>query len=440
MLLNHCLTYGPIQDEELIASTIETLSPTEIALLVFKFSNQVLSIKAQVSAANLQKFLNSSNAVVSPENVLWLHLTTLSALSQLIDHYKLPSKLFTLFSDSSVYTRSIDYKEQGYVLHMVTTNMQDDIVNVKKLHMFLNSGLLITFEQRIHAVVDGLGSDRTDKLYTAFNPIGLTLRGTSLTVGSELNLSSLGTGEQYSTGPSDFRQSSSKDLLFNGTVSGIFLDTIMSQIEKEEVRRSICSHGVSCLFIEIAQAMLKIALPVIAAHAKEMLVLHDAVFLKERKPDHLEGLYYIDQIEMFKRSYGLLYFILDQAHVFIESIPIKTSQEGWVAPHEMAARLNWATSSDMAPPTNLAAPQSRPFGPFPALQVESYQKEEILHGYHRALNQLQTLQSELERINRNLRELITRRNDRVNLMLTIVATTFLPLTFITGKMMPLECM
>ena len=51
----------------------------------------------------------------------------------------------------------------------------------------------------------------------------------------------------------------------------------------------IRQQGSSYLLYELTKTMLEISTPVIRLHALEMLSVHDAVFLREQKPDFHEG-------------------------------------------------------------------------------------------------------------------------------------------------------
>ena len=63
-----------------------------------------------------------------------------------------------------------------------------------------------------------------------------------------------------------------------------------------------------------------------------------------------------------------------------------------------------------------------------------YQISDLVYNYRKNLVKVTRLQHELLRIEKSLLSLINRRNDRINLMLAMAATTFLPLTFATGEL------
>jgi Mg2+ and Co2+ transporter CorA len=385
MLLYHCLIYGLSEvDGDQPTTLPDPSGPNDIAVLVFKFSPKTVLNKSQVLFANLPGYLRVGTAKPSMDHILWLHLTSKSSLPQIIEHFRLPPVLLTIFSDSTVFARTHHLGSRGSVIQLITVNMQDDIINLKKLHIFIMTGLVLTFEQRSHAVIDEKNTQSYEHYSVPVNPLGLT-RGTSLTVGSELNLDA-----------SDGGFSMDK-------ISGTFLSHIISRIDREDIYQNICSQGVGYLLAELVRAMLSIAYPVIRMHSKEMLTLHDKVFLREKKPDYHEGSFYLDQIAIFRLSYKLLLLVLQETH-------------------ELVDKLSGKGDSPIMDDVN-------------AIPID--QRADLEFAYHRAIMQTQRLQSELDRIHTNLRDLITRRNDRVNLMLTMTATTFLPLTFITGKRLAL---
>eukprot|EP01035_Chromulina_nebulosa_P020152 gene20152-26164_t len=133
--------------------------------------------------------------------------------------------------------------------------------------------------------------------------------------------------------------------------------------------------------------MITLANPVLKIHAKEMKRLHDAVFLRKEKPDFNDGLFFMEQIDVFRSSYDMIDNVLSQSKLVI---------------------------------------------PYLNGLLDVHQSQELTFNIDRTLNQTNRLKVELNRIEKNMKDLITRRNDRINLTLTIVATTFLPLTFLTG--------
>ena len=95
---------------------------------------------------------------------------------------------------------------------------------------------------------------------------------------------------------------------------------------------------------------------------------------------------YREKVDIFRSSYDLIYFILNETSECISKFPMSTEQI-----------------------------------------------DEITFAYIRSLKRIHRLKYELDRINKSLHEIIDRYNDRINLMLSMAATTFLPLTFLTGK-------
>ena len=232
MLLNHCILYGALEETQEI-SRIQP-KPTESAFIIFKFKPNG-STQSLIQFNGLTKFFMPSTvkpSSVDDDTITWLHITNLAVLPQIIMAYNLPSNLGSYFIDSSPYSRHLKLEFADF-LELLTVNLQDDIINMKKLNIYCTNKLIITFEQRSHMFTDSsVSPNNSDSFATHLNfsvPGGLS-RGTSITIGSELNYSP----ESDNGGISKY--------------SGVLLDIMMERIKTEEVSLFFYVHFVYLIF------------------------------------------------------------------------------------------------------------------------------------------------------------------------------------------------
>ncbi len=176
-----------------------------------------------------------------------------------------------------------------------------------------------------------------------------------------------------------------------------FLDSIILRLKKPEVRALISNQGAGYLYYEAMIMLLVISFDVMEFISRRMLKLHDAVFVRAHKPGYREGNMLRDHIDTLESCLKLVELTIDGTFRSLESNECKiTEEESGIA----LVNPNWF--SDL---------------------LSSY-KHLIVSKDHMCL--------ELKRVESVLVDLISRRNDRINLLLSMVATIFLPLSFITG--------
>lgn len=448
MLLHHSLIYGEFDIyEELKNPSITGIQRsasalTEIgrvydcAIIIYRFLINGEIKHRIIPLGGARQFFQSPLANLPKsrdDGVLWIHLATEVALLEIMEAYRLPMSLYRSFKDSSPYAKAqklvirvqaqngnkstlIDEESvDALLIDLLSANMKDGIINMKKLHVFILFNMIITFEQSTHAVMDSEVEDinipqsQSNKssftsLHAEISSITITNRRIgsfrTLSTGSELNLKE---EEDDSSKPllpphAAAAAAADNDIASSSTsnkeqITGALLNAIVKQLQSVEKRNEVLRVGSTYILYEATLAMLHISTPVILVHSCEMLRLHDAVFLRKRKPDYDEGVFLMEQVGIFKSSYDMLRLLFNET---LEVISKPSSEIN------MAFPLSFEHRSDLA------------------------------IGYSKALKRIDRLLEELNRINSSLHDLISRRNDRVNLVLSVAATTFLPLTFLTG--------
>ncbi len=336
-----------------------------------------------ISMGKVEKYL-STECKVSSDSVLWLHISNAMIIKKVTEHFHLGEAVTKSFLDSTPMWRLQQFNDAthgpAFLANAITAQIIDESLNVRKLHCYVAPGLVLTFENRVHATSED-GSEPQEKSSVP-SPL---MKGISISSTSDFNLNSTNS-TSLATG-----------YALNGTsvVAGEFFDGLLNKVNDETVHVRIIQKGSVEVFFEALQVYFQIFMPTLRYYCQEMLTLHDKVFVRKHKPSYYEGLQLNEDIDNFRCCYKLLFNV-----VFAQS---QKFQEKLLA----LCKTN-----------------------FPNCEIAlcDFDYEHI-----RIYSKLEQLQAELNRIDENLMDLIHRRNDRVNLMLSIAATTFLPLSFLTGK-------
>jgi len=176
-----------------------------------------------------------------------------------------------------------------------------------------------------------------------------------------------------------------------------FLDRITSRLKKPEIRALISSQGGGYLYYEMMTNLLVISFDVMEFISRRMLKLHDEVFVREHKPRYREGNMLRDHVDTLESCLKLVELTIEGTYRSLEVNECKIMDE-----------ISGITL------------------------VNPIWFSDLLSSYKHLVVSKDHMCQELKRVESVLVDLISRRNDRINLLLSMVATIFLPLSFVTG--------
>jgi hypothetical protein len=128
---------------------------------------------------------------------------------------------------------------------------------------------------------------------------------------------------------------------------------------------------------------------IIDFYSDRLLLLHDSVFVREQKPTYTEGNILTDKLDTITEFVHLMHFTVEQSYLCLQANKEK-------------------------------------------LGLSDGLSSELISSFSYVVLSTNRMQRELSRIDKCLKDLIGRRNDRINLMLSMSATLLLPLSFLTG--------
>jgi len=279
------------------------------------------------------------------------------------------------------------------------------VVYIKILHAYVTPTLIITYERYLFVVTEhSSNNDHAVENRDSVSSGRPLVRSNSFTTSQTDHLKSnlLKEDELHKTrkdsGAIDNGGIFGKIQEDKNMFSDKFLDNIILRLKKPEVRALVNSQGAGYLYYEAMTMLLIISFDVMEFISRRMLKLHDEVFVRAHKPGYSEGNMLRDHIDTLESCLKLVELTIDGTYRSLELNENKISNDE--VSKITLVHPNWF--SDL---------------------LSSY-KHLIVSKDHMCL--------ELKRVESVLVDLISRRNDRINLLLSMVATIFLPLSFITG--------
>ena len=463
MLLSHCLIYkNSLYDERftslqsdqwpILSHTLGNDDSDDIAVIYHNIdpTNIKENKSRAVRQSKLTAYFSEKNIQISSANssdtsggaITWIHIVSEDAIVKVFKIFGVDKLVLKSFLDKS--PRSYGHRftssttsDIASVTQIVSVCLCSDMIHTKVLHCYTTKKCLITFERQIYVVAHSADDETPMRSSTTGdNPgqvprvsLNSQLRSTSIshvnthTRSAPLAVESikyrgagdLGGDSDYEAGfttsnpllkgaatpaPNNISSKKSLHVLFGDRVrkidnaSSILIERLTDRIENFEVKELIKLHGSSYLLYECFQIMLSISYPAIEFLNFRMLSLHDNVFVRKEKPGYREGNKLRDRIDTIDAILTLFSITVGQTFTTLKTIEKKYTMEPSV--------IDDAWFSDI---------------------VASYE--------YTSLN-LKKMRAEVRRIEANLLTLLSRRNDRINLLLSMVATIFLPLSFLTG--------
>lgn len=398
LLLSHCLLYkSSFVSNYNQASNLHSLSsaayiaPTELAGVYHRITNTGLPLSAPISCGKIDQFLNSANAKIdTPNELLWIHLASTDILPKIVSHYKIEKILIKTFlnkAPKTLISKPLMNGIPGVYINLVSLAQVDGVSTVKILHAYCNQGLFITLEDQSHAII----SDGFYSIDGVTNPLSIKERRLSTTGEAVTQKSALVSAPTLSrsntlTGINDIVDIEANNKFENEAET--FFDLLSSNLNRPDMQEQICSAPNYILY-EAIYCLLKMSYKIIDFYSDRLLLLHDSVFVREHKPTYTEGNILTDRLDTITEFVCLMRFTVEQSLHCLKD-------------NQKKLGLTDAVSS------------------------------ELISSFSYVVLSTDRMQKELSRIDKCLKDLIGRRNDRINLMLSMSATLLLPLSFLTG--------
>ena len=397
MLLSHCLLYkSSFLSNYNQASSFHSLqstayiAPTELAGVYHRINNSGQAISAPISHGKVDSFLNSPNSKIDTQNeILWIHLASTDILPKLINHYKIEKILLKTFlnkAPKTLISKPLMAGVPGIYVNLVSLAQFNGVSTVKILHAYSNQNLFITLEDQSHAVI----SDGMYSIDGVSNPLSnkerrISIAGEALTQKTALVSAPTLSRSNTLTGIVDDEEAT-KPIRINEEET--FFDLLCSTLNLPNVQEQICTTQHYILY-EAIYCLLKMSYKIIDFYSDRLLLLHDSVFVREEKPTYTEGNMLTDKLDTITEYVNLMHFTVEQSLICLQ--------------------MN----------------QSK-------LCLSDGLSSELISSFNYVVLSTERMQKELSRIDKCLKDLIGRRNDRINLMLSMSATLLLPLSFLTG--------
>ena len=398
LLLSHCLLYkSSFVSNYNQASYLHSLpkatyiAPTELAGVYHRITNTGIPITAPISHGRLDQFLNSNNSKIDdPNELLWIHLASTDILPKIISHYKIEKILIKTFlnkAPKTLISTPLMNGIPGVYINLVSLAQVDGVCTVKILHAYSSQGLFITLEDQSHAII----SDGIYSIDGVTNPLSnkerrLSTTGEAVTQKTALVSAPTLSRSNTLTGIIDEEEKAPKTI--NLEDENTFFDLLSSKLNHPESQEQICSIPNYILY-EAIYCLLKMSYKIIDFYSDRLLLLHDSVFVREQKPTYTEGNMLTDKLDTITEFVNLMHFTIEQS--------LNCLQE-----NKEKLGLSDGISS------------------------------ELISSFSYVVLSTDRMKKELSRIDKCLKDLIGRRNDRINLLLSMSATLLLPLSFLTG--------
>jgi hypothetical protein len=458
MMLNHCILYREIsfktfhlkafgftKDIENKTAYIaisynpngslkETIIPFNQAI---NHINSILSLQSSSSSSALIEEVTGGVGEESPreevhstlthshshhnnlaQNFIWIHLVDKQCLSLLVKKLAMPSIAINAFMDVIPRTTFNVFKDQSVLLTVTSFCRHDDgIICSVKVCCYIKKNVIVIQERRTHASIqeisDALSLDRASSPNPLGPPSSSSTNPFDQVHSSSTNRTaprnhhrlseaqtSLGTSLRHvlhSLRASHVTEAETKEAndgpnqSEGGPYSGRVYVDLKQKLSSLSAWNQLNDRGVSYILYELIYTMLEMTTPVISFYSQRQLTLHDSVYVREEPPTHTEGNAILDRVDFIKAGFQLMENLTERSTLCLVG--------------------NREKLMDVMP--------------------EEYVSD-IISSYEHALDVITDMHAELSRITDNINGIITRRNEQISIVLSLVATVFLPLTFIAG--------
>jgi Mg2+ and Co2+ transporter CorA len=384
MMLNHCILYKELsfKSSNLKPFGYSQDDQSSPAYILHKIHDSKRSEKT-VPLKDAPTFLPSIG-----EGFNWIHVIDKRCLPLIAAKYDmhpiavksfldtLPRATFNFFGKSMLYTAT------SFCKHI------DGIICAIKLYMYICDDVVITQERRTFATVQEIKTSENVKnkpsastFQKAENQKGKSLRNVLHTMKASHVMESE-TRDKYHDDCSIDQYGS-----YNGKIYKDMCERLSGPIALQQLHK----HGSPYFLYETAYVMLEMTAPVISFYSQRQLRLHDVIYVREQPPNHAEGNAILDRVDFIKSGFQLMENLIDRS-------------------------------------TNCLIENKDKIVDFlPAEWVS-----DVISSYEHALDVITDMDQELSRITDNVNSIINRRNEQISIVLSLVATVFLPLTFIAG--------
>lgn len=167
---------------------------------------------------------------------------------------------------------------------------------------------------------------------------------------------------------------------------------LSKNFKKPHFCQSIKQYQCMYIFYELTQVMCDVTMDVVQFYSKQQLKLHNTVHVREDQPTHTEGNEILNTIDFIKAGFQLMENLINRgAETLLEH------KDGLI---ELLAK-------EMV--------------------------NDINANFEHLYDVITDMNEELNNIKLTVNDIINRRNEQIGIVLSLVATIFLPLTFISGN-------
>jgi Mg2+ and Co2+ transporter CorA len=368
------------------------------------------------------------------KNFIWIHLVDKQCLSLLVKKLSMPSIAINAFMDVIPRTTFNVFKDQSILLTVTSFCRHDDgIICSVKVCCFIKKNIIVIQERRTHASIQeisnalstlsspkggGAGSSPNPlSPHSISKPFDFAPSGSPAGSHRSTNAtgprsrhrlseaqSSLGTSLRHvlhSLRASHVTEAETKEATDgphgdgsgngNGPYSGRVYVDLKQKLSSLSAWNQLNDRGMSYILYELIYTMLEMTTPVISFYSQRQLTLHDSVYVREEPPTHTEGNAILDRVDFIKAGFQLMENLTERSTLCLVGNREKLTE---VMPEEYVS--------------------------------------DVISSYEHALDVITDMHAELSRITDNINGIITRRNEQISIVLSLVATVFLPLTFIAG--------
>lgn len=383
LMLNHCILYRELSFEtpSLNLQAADYFPTTKLNLTAFIAShiqNKQVTEEA-IHFKSAQEYLSTkvSGHLQNSQSILWIHVTDIAIVPLLFATCHAHPLALKTFYDNLPRTTFNFFDKNSFVCSISSFSLEENgVICALKLFIYIKDNLIITQERRTHAALKELilqeGQPSSPRLIK--------------------NSGSPHSNEEEKNGVSKMSNEQMMDVVPRvSAYNGRIFSKLKEVMTNSTTHTRLENEGVAYVIYEAFVLMLDITTPVVNFYSTQQLKLHDTVHVRETPPTHSEGNAILDRVDFIKAGFQLMNNLIERC-----TTCLLDSKE----------RLNERLPGEWV--TDLISIQEH------------------------ALDVVGDMDRELDRITETINGTISRRNEQISIVLSLVATIFLPLTFIAG--------
>ena len=376
MMLNHCILYKELSFKAAVPKSFDFLEgeahqPAYVINILDKDGRKEHTVTLEDAVASLPPI---------GEGICWIHIIDKKCLSLVAEKYNMHPIASRAFLDTLPRTTVNFFDKTSFMCAMTSfCKHTDGMICIIKFYMYIRGSIIISQERRTFALSPptphpSIPSQDTSQRNPSLHNMLHTTKASHVV--ERENSSQLLSSEDHRGG---------------GRYQGRVFADICIRVQNTSTLTQITKLGASYFLYEVAYVMLEMTAPVISFYSQRQLRLHDVIYVREQPPNHTEGNAILDRVDFIKSGFQLMENLTDRStKCLIENKDniSKFLPEEWVS--------------------------------------------DVISSYEHALDVITDMDTELSRITENINSMINRRNEQISIVLSLVATVFLPLTFIAG--------